>query len=52
VSGVDDRIKQLEALLAEVIDDVEHLVIDGWRGYIDRDMIVDYRERAKLPEGD
>lgn len=35
----------LAALLDEVLDDIEH-VVDGNPGWIDRDMLTDYSERA------
>ena len=42
------RISHLEALLTEVINDIEQVVTHGKTGYIDRDMIDDYRERAAI----
>lgn len=47
------QLAQARALLAEVIGDLEHVVIHGNPAYVDRDMIADYRERAALeaPDG-
>lgn len=43
------EIAGLRSLLAEVCDDIEH-VVNGNAGYIDRDMLWNYRERADLEQ--
>jgi hypothetical protein len=43
--------RALRALAAEIIGDLEHVVIHGDPAYVDRGMIADFRERAGL-DGD
>ena len=40
--------RALRALAAEIIGDLEHVVIHGDSAYVDRGMIADFRERAGL----
>jgi hypothetical protein len=42
------EVRALRALAAEIIGDLEHVVIHGDSAYVDRGMIADFRERAGL----